>query len=83
MNKLGTLADLGPMERGMVIEVRDVFGEWEQMEHLGFLPRFRPGMLVEMVGRLPVEGALKVIVDGEEYEIFPDMASSVYVKKIV
>ncbi len=83
MYRLGTLADLSPMERGMVVDVRDVFGEWEHMEQMGFIPRFRPGVMVEMVGKLPMEGALKVIVDGEEYDIFQDMASSIYVKKIV
>lgn len=83
MNELGTLADLGPMERGMIIEVSNMDGEWAYMEQLGCIPRFRPGVLVEMVAKLPDEGPVMVIVDGEEYNIYPDMASSIYVKKIV
>jgi Fe2+ transport system protein FeoA len=71
------------MERGMVIEVSDISGEWEYMEQLGCIPRFRPGVMVEMVAKLPAEGPLTVIVDGKEYNIFPEMASSIYVKKIV
>jgi len=83
LQKLGTISDLGPMERAMIIEVRDIFGEWEHMELMGFIPKFRPGIMVEMVDKLPGDGTLKVVVEGREYDIFNDMASSFFVKKIV
>ncbi len=83
LQKLGTLADLGPMETGMIIAVNDMFCDWEYEDQFGGISRLRPGAMVRMVAKLPAEGPMMVVVDGEEYNIFPDMASSIFVKKVL
>ena len=83
LHKLGTLADLMPMERGLIVEINDLFEDWDYPDQAIDGSRLRPGAMVQMVTKLPAEGPLMVIIDGEEFNIFPEVASSIFIKRIV
>ena len=67
----------------MIMAVEDLVCDWGCKDDVGGEYWLSTGAMVKIVAKLSAEGPFMVIVDGEEFNIFPEMASSIYVKKIV
>jgi DtxR family Mn-dependent transcriptional regulator len=70
------LLDLEPDRPALVVRVSD--RDPEQLRFLGGLG-VRPGVTVEVVERLPFDGPLRILVDGNEHIIGQPLATSVNV----
>jgi DtxR family Mn-dependent transcriptional regulator len=73
---LEVLAELGPGDKGVIRQVSD--GDAEMLAFLGELGMY-PGTQIEMLGKEPFGGPLRIKVSGKDHAIGSQLAENVFV----